>query len=362
MRDAHRAQRIGGGDDNRRMTDVAPPASAASAPANPLVPGTHAGASVEADSGVRLTDWGLIRARGADAATFLQGQLTADVSALSTSQATLAGYCSAKGRLLASFVVWRPQADEFLLACSADLLVPTLKRLQMFVLRAKCSLTDITQDRPLWGHVAPDDGQPAWSVAASEGSSAVRLPSVDGFARWLRAAPASTPPTDGHNGGSAALWSWLEVRSGIVRIVSATADQFVPQMVNFELVGGVNFKKGCYPGQEVVARSQYRGTVKRRALLFQLPPGVRCAAGQEVFHDSDPAQPAGLVALAAMPDAEAAVSAPARGACALVEVKLALASIPGAAGALGAFHVGAADGPALTPVPLPYALPSGEDA
>src|SRR5450756_1132982 len=87
---------------------------------------------------VRLTDWGVIRARGEDAGSFLNGQLTQEALKLDIGQARLAGYCSPKGRLLASFVIWRSSADEMLLACSADLLAATLKRLSMFVMRAKC--------------------------------------------------------------------------------------------------------------------------------------------------------------------------------------------------------------------------------
>jgi tRNA-modifying protein YgfZ len=285
-----------------------------------------------------LPDWGVIRAQGADAATFLQGQLTADVAGLKPGQATLAGYCSAKGRLLASFVVWRPAADEFLLACSADLLAPTLKRLSMYVLRAKCKLSDATPELPLWGAVAPaGDAAAAWTAAAANGAHAVRLPDAGGQARWLVAGPLDAPLLD------AAAWRQLEVQSGVVRIVAATVDQFVPQMVNLELVGGVNFKKGCYPGQEVVARSQYRGTLKRRAVLLASP--VAFTEGQEVFHDADPAQPAGLVALAAPASGE-------QPHLALVEVKRALAEGP------GSFRLGAADGPPLAPQPLPYALPT----
>ena len=105
-------------------------------------------------------------------------------------------------------------------------------------------------------------------------------------------------------------WSGLEASSGVARVTAATAEQFVPQMVNLELVGGVNFQKGCYPGQEVVARSQYRGTLKRRAQVVLA--GAALQAGQEVFHDADPGQPAGMVVLAG--------SLPGQGHVALVEL------------------------------------------
>ncbi|MGM9488128.1 CAF17-like 4Fe-4S cluster assembly/insertion protein YgfZ [Ideonella sp. YS5] len=301
--------------------------------------------------GARLSEWGVIRAEGADAASFLQGQLTSDILGLASGAAALAGYCSAKGRLLASFVVWSPAPEVYLLACSADLLPATLKRLSMFVLRAKCRLTDASGELALWGVAGRDAGLPegpAWTVRPAGAGQAVRLPDALGLPRWLVVQPAEdaapvTAPLD------LAAWRWLEVASGVVRIVAATVDRFVPQMVNLELVGGVNFKKGCYPGQEVVARSQYRGTLKRRALLLALPAGAQAELkeGQEIFHDADPGQPAGLVALAAR--------SPTGEQLALVEVKLALARAP------GAFRLGAADGPLLQPRALPYPLPSNDD-
>jgi tRNA-modifying protein YgfZ len=308
--------------------------------------------SDELDHGaVRLSDWGVIRAAGADAASFLQGQLTSDIVGLSSGAATVAGYCSPKGRLLASFIVWSPAPEEFLLACSADLLPATLKRLSMFVLRAKCRLTDASGELALWGVAGSGTGLadgPAWTVHPGGAGHAVRLPDVRGVPRWLLGQPAEAAapaPTS----LAVSSWRWLEVASGVIRIVAATADKFVPQMVNLELVGGVNFGKGCYPGQEVVARSQYRGTLKRRAVLLALPAAGAPALveGQEVFHDADPGQPAGLVALAAQ--------APSGEQLALVEVKLALARGD------GAFRLGAADGPALEPRALPYPLPSLDD-
>jgi len=288
----------------------------------------------------RLTDWGVIRAHGADAATFLHSQLTQDIEGLGPSEARLAGYCSAKGRLLASFIVWRPAPDEVLLACSADLLAPTLKRLSMFVLRAKCRLSDASAERLLYGIVGEAVPAAHGAVQHEAGRTLIRLADAEGQPRALLvqpadAAPPALPALD------LALWNWLEVRSGVARIVAHTVEQFVPQMVNLEAVGGVNFKKGCYPGQEIVARSQYRGTLKRRAMLFDSEAELQ--PGQEVFHSDDPGQPAGLVANAAR--------GPGGTSSALIEVKL-------AALAGGSWHAGSADGPLLRPQPLPYALPT----
>ncbi len=278
----------------------------------------------------RLTDWGVIRAAGPDAASFLQSQLTQDVQGLDAHRAALAGWCSAKGRLLASFVVWRPAADEVLLACSADLLPAALKRLSMFVLRAKCKLSDASAELALHGIAGTAATAAAWRCA----EDLIGLPPVRGTARALRvgALPA-LPPLDAN------AWSWLEVASGVPRIVAATAEQFVPQMVNFEVVGGVNFQKGCYPGQEVVARSQYRGTLKRRAFVFESPAAATPA--QEIFHSADREQPAGMVVNAASWQGRHLL---------LAEVKL-------AAQGDGTLHLGAADGPQLSRADMPYAVP-----
>lgn len=309
---------------------------------------------------VRLDHWGLMRARGSDAATFLHSQLTSDVAALPPGAVRLAGFCSAKGRLQASFLVWQNAGDELLLACHASVLPTTLKRLSMFVLRAKCKLCDAAMPGPepgspplhctgLVGEVAsaalracglaPDA---AWQAIGVDGGSLLALPAVDGLARAVWVAPEGAPMPGPADAAPIALETWrrLEVRSGVPQIESATVDQFVPQMLNYELIGGVDFKKGCYPGQEIVARSQYRGTVKRRMFLFELD--APAAAGQEVFHAADPGQPAGMVVNAAGAPGGAASTA-------LVELKLAALG--------GTLHLGAVDGPPLRPTALPYAVP-----
>ena len=301
---------------------------------------------------VRLADWGVIRAKGDDAGAFLNGQLTQEALKLDVGQARLAGYCSPKGRLLASFVMWRSAPDEILLACSADLLAPTLKRLSMFVLRAKCKLTDASGEIALWGvalpgllHDAAEHPVPAtaYATAAVAGGTAIRLADAAGATRLLWAAPAdATPPWAPTS--HADVWNWLEVQSGVPRIVASTVEAFVPQMINLELVGGVNFQKGCYPGQEIVARSQYRGTLKRRMVLAE--GAAAGAAGAEVFAAADPGQPAGQVVLSAsLPHPEGG----ARHAV-LIEVKRALTEA-------GELHLGAVDGPVVRLRDLPYEIP-----
>ena len=293
-----------------------------------------------------LGDRGVIRASGADAATFLQGQLTNDVAGLTPGSARLAGFCSAKGRLQATFIVWRPSDDEFMLVCAKDLLAATLKRLTMFVLRAKCRLSDASAEFALFGvagsaAAAMLADRAVWERVPHASGSAIRLPDAAGMRRALLVAPTGVPAeVAAAPAMQLSTWHWLEVESGIVTVEAATVDRFVPQMVNFELVGGVDFQKGCYPGQEVVARSQYRGTTKRRTLLFD------CDAvpvpGQDVYAAGEANEPAGTVANAA-PN-------PRGGGSALIEVRL-------AALAAGDLRLGAADGPRLHRRALPYDVP-----
>jgi folate-binding protein YgfZ len=293
----------------------------------------------------RLTHLGVIRARGPDATRFLQSQLTNDVAGMGLAEARLAGFCSAKGRLQASFLVWKAAADDVLLACSATLLAQTLKRLSMFVLRAQCKLTDASQQAPLLGLVgAAADAEAAdakpWEKRDMAEGTVIRLPDVHGLARCLVAASTSADAAGATTPFPLEDWRWLEVQSGIPTIESSTVDQFVPQMLNLEVLGGVDFQKGCYPGQEVVARSQYRGTLKRRMFLFDCDAAA--SAGQEVFHGADPSQPAGMVVNGAKASSGAW--------SALVELKL--AALDG-----GTLHLGSADGAPLQRAELPYALP-----
>ena len=295
-----------------------------------------------------LRHLGVIRARGAEAASFLQSQLTNDVLTLGPERARLAGFCSAKGRLQASFWVVRPQPDELLLICAADLLAPTLKRLSMFVLRAKCRLDDASAELPLLGVCGagavsgfmPASATP-WHVQDSALGKTIRLPDAVGQPRCIviGATAAALPELP-----ALALdtWRWLELQAGVPLIQAATVDKFVPQMLNYEIVGGVDFKKGCYPGQEVVARSQYRGTIKRRMFLFD--SDAAAAPGEELFDARAPDQPAGMVVNAA-PNPE-------RDCSLLAEVKLAAVE-----DGKSQLHLGRADGPLLILRELPYAVP-----
>ena len=287
-----------------------------------------------------LPGLGVIRAQGEDAAKFLHSQLTQDFSLLGLSEARLASFCSPKGRMLASFVGFKRAHDDILLVCSRDVLPATLKRLSMFVLRAKAKLSDASEVFQVWGlagSAAPSVGMPWSKTGAPDGAQTVVLYPADGLRRALWVAAVGTPPPPGERLPEA-IWPWLEVRSGVAGITLPIVEAFVPQMLNHESVGGVNFKKGCYPGQEVVARSQFRGTLKRRAFLVHSPEALD--PGQDVFHDSDAEQPCGTVA--------AAAAHPGGGWDAIVSMQTSAAG--------GQLRAGSAAGPALTLLPLPYPL------
>ena len=291
-----------------------------------------------------LPHLGIIRVEGEEAAKFLQGQLTQDFVLLGLDQARLAGFLSAKGRMQASFIGFKRSATEILLVCSADLLAPTLKRLSMFVMRAKAKLTDASADFVLYGVVGDAiqniaaGAHPAWSKVDFDTQNLVFLyPALD-QPRALWIAPAGTPPPPGP-ALNLDLWQWGEVMGGVATLSAPVVDAFVPQMLNFESVGGVNFKKGCYPGQEIVARSQFRGTLKRRTYVAHADQAL--AVGDEVFQAADPEQPCGTVVQVA--------PAPDGGFDALVSMQIAAAEA-------GGLHAVSANGPALELHPLPYAL------
>ncbi len=296
----------------------------------------------------------VIRALGADAGSFLQGQLTQDVLLMKTDEARLAAWCSAKGRMLASFIVVKISAEEFLLLMSRDLLAATIKRLKMFVMRSKCELTDVTAQMSVQGLVgsfavdamntmnliAPHAG----SMSASglkDSKVTVLLPmaNVDGMEipRALHLLMTTAP--DAADAAQLAAWNALEISTGIARLSTAVSEAFVPQMLNYESVGGVNFKKGCYPGQEVVARSQFRGTLKRRGFIVTCAESMQ--AGQDVFDSRESDQPCGQIAQASR--------SLAGGFIAIVSMQVSAQSSP-------ALHVGSPSGARLQLQALPYEL------
>ena len=256
-----------------------------------------------------LPQWGLIRLAGADAAPFIHNQLTQDFLLIKETQARLAAWCSPKGRVLVSFYGWRPSAEEVLLLCPADSIDYAIKRLSMFVLRSKVKVSNASAEFSICGTLTPTAAldnsainSGALPLAASDGTYALQLPSVAhsaaGDLGHFSPVIAVKPASEAIEIAATAhldLWNEVQVLSGIAIIGEALREAFVPQMINYESIGAVNFKKGCYPGQEIVARSQFRGQIKRRAYIVHAPAALTAGAAVLTASDAE----CGLVVMAA---------------------------------------------------------------
>ncbi|CAM4092801.1 YgfZ/GcvT domain-containing protein [Kerstersia similis] len=313
-----------------------------------------------------LPEFAVFRVTGADAASFLHGQLTQDIEHLGPAEARLAGYCSPKGRLLVSLLVWRsgeqasgqaPEAaGDILLLARGDAADALTRRLAMFILRAKAKISaspqavygasvaaeQLTQAEQLAGGSLP---QTPWQKADLPSGTWIALPQAPaGPLQWfVLPVNMEAPVLAGAQTMDAETWYQAHLGAGIPWIGGATADLFVPQNVNFDCIGGINFRKGCYPGQEVVARSHYRGTLKRRMGYGTLnaAPTLLADPAADVFDPARPQEPAGRVV----------ASAPG---VVLLEAPLDVL-------AAGELRYGAVDGPAITIGSLPYPLEKPEN-
>jgi folate-binding protein YgfZ len=265
---------------------------------------------------------GVFEAKGQDTLTFLQGQLTNDIVAPGIGQSRLAGYCTAQGRLLSTMVLGQaPSLDEVPLVqgmMRQDILASVLKRLSMFVLRSKVVLkqaelevvgvvatnAEIPSLSTALGHALP---QNAWETFHTSTGTWIAVParmqaSTDGArtSRWWWIAGPEHQAACGKlvlnwTQGTTAQWEAQDIQSGFPWIESLTQDLFIPQTLNLELIEGVSFTKGCYPGQEIVARSHYRGTVKKRMALGKVTADTDLALlpGSDIFEASDSDQACG---------------------------------------------------------------------
>jgi folate-binding protein YgfZ len=252
----------------------------------------------------------LIEVTGDDATEFLHAQFTNDVQALAAGGAQWNGWCSAKGRLLATFLLVK-RAQGYLMLLPAEIAAPIAKRLGMFVLRSKVKIADAsgslerigvagTQAREQVAAVLGDAPAPLRAIER-DGAIGVALdatrfvlfaPDARAQQIWLALSRSATP-------AGADAWEWTSIRAGMPTVVAATQEAFVPQMANFDLIGAVSFQKGCYPGQEIVARTHYRGGLKRRMAIAHFAPDAHPAPGESLFSPAFGDQAAGVVANAA---------------------------------------------------------------
>ena len=235
-----------------------------------------------------LDDRGLLHVTGADAEAFLQGQLTQDLARVRSGHVLPAAHCTPKGRVSTLFRVW-PASDGFLLDCPAELQAAAARRLRLYVLRAKVVITECA---PAWCRTAVYGAEaPQWLAALgltvpapgdAPGAAAPHAVLALTGQRWLVLSTATegaalrTALQACSHGGPGAQWPLACLRAGDPEVLSGSADAFIPQMLNLDQLDGISFRKGCYTGQEIVARSHYLGKVKRRmqhvAYLGSAPP------------------------------------------------------------------------------------------
>jgi folate-binding protein YgfZ len=296
-----------------------------------------------------LSHEGVLAVRGVDAGKFLQGQLTCNINYLSETQASLGARCTQKGRMQSSFRILL-EGDGVLLAMASELLEPQLADLKKYAVFSKSKLTD---ESAAWVRFGLEHGDAALSslgldlpaetdsIVRSEGLIAIRV-SPQRAELWGPAAQSdaiknklsATLPE-----GELNQWLLGQIRAGIGQVMPSTRELFIPQMLNLQAVGGVSFKKGCYTGQEIVARMQYLGKLKRRLYRLNLQASDLPEPGTQLFAPSHGSS-IGEVVLAAHADQQ-------------IEL---LAVLQAEAAEAGDLHLGALEGPALQLLDLPYEL------
>ena len=303
---------------------------------------------------VPLTHLRLIGAEGAEATDFLHNLFSNDVKKLTADSAQWTSFNSPKGRMLANMLLWHA-GEGYRMALSSDIHEGILKKLRMFVLRTKVSVDGLGETRALLGVSSETLAEvlakaslpvPAAPMKCGQrnGTSVIRLDAkraiIDVPAEQLAEVWQQLRAQDLTPAGTAA-WQWLDVQCGIPLVTGPTQEDFVAQMLNYELIGGVNFKKGCYPGQEIVARTQYLGKLKKRMYRLQGPANQQAQVGDELFAPAFEAQAIGKLVTV--------VPTPNGGFEALAVLQISAADE-------GDIHLGAPDGARLRIAPLPYSL------
>ena len=295
---------------------------------------------------------GVLQFSGEDAETFLQGQLSCDVAGVDLRSGSYGAYCSPKGRMIANFLLWREEAG-FHMALSRDITASVQKNISKFVLRAKVKISDASDTIAMAGAAGPKAAQALREVfpdLPKEPDQVSRRPDIGTVIRlkdgryFLALSPSSATalrqrlanvlvPVGAH------AWRWLDIRNGVPLVTAATQDQLVPQMANFELLGGISFSKGCYTGQEVVARMQHLGKLRRRMFLANV--AAPAAAGDPLYSEDLGDQASGIVVNAeASPDGGHDL----------------LAAVQTASREGSTVHLKSISGPVLRFLPLPYAV------
>jgi len=299
-----------------------------------------------------LSQFGLIKVTGEDAQGFMQNLFSSDVREVSAQHAQISSFNTAKGRMLATFLIWKT-GDDYFLHLPRSLHGMIQKKLSMYVLRSKVAISDASNELVCLGLAGIEAEalvdecfasvpQDAMAAVHDKHGSVIRLGN-DRF--QIVTSPEQAPAlwkclNDGARPAGSVCWDWRNIRAGVPVILPATQEQFVPQMANLELIGGVSFKKGCYPGQEIVARMQYLGKLKRRMYLAHVEGPAQ--AGDELYSEEMSGQSCGMVVNAA--------AAPDGGYDLLAVVQISSHDAH-------PVHLGSLDGEVLQFEALPYSLP-----
>ncbi len=250
-----------------------------------------------------LCHYGLIAASGDDAIDFLQGQFTNDIAQVSPTQSQLSAYCSPKGRMLANFRIFK-RGDTLYLSLPQPLLEPVLNRLRMFVMRSKVVLEDASEQLFRIGLNGPDAEQQLKAITGSvpqASNDSIELDeysiirthgtqaryeiygSLEANKKIWQALDVNAAPVGVH------IWELLNIQAGIPVITAETCEAFVPQMANMALIDAINFKKGCYTGQEIVARMHYLGKLKKQMYRIAIETNEAPKAGDKIFAEDSTA-------------------------------------------------------------------------
>jgi len=288
----------------------------------------------------RLSHFGLIRFFGAEAQTFLHDQLTCDVAALESGKSTYGSYCNPKGRVLATFLLWRSGEDYFM-QLPSPLREPIQKQLSKYNLRAKVKTSDASPEWVLVG--VAGKGAAGLVQRVASGETAIYLPGERyeiAVSREKAPAIVAALASDAEM-ASPEYWDWLDIRAGVPVILPATQEAFVPQMLNLDLIGGVSLTKGCYPGQEIVARMHYRGTLKQRMYLANIAAADSPQPGEKLYSSGFGEQACGTIVNSAR--------SPEGGSDVLAVIQIASAE-------KGNVHWKSSSGPILRLMQLPYSV------
>ena len=297
-----------------------------------------------------LSHLGVLQFSGEEAESFLQGQLTCDVTSIGSSLSTYGAYCSPKGRMLANFLLWREETG-FFMVLSRDIVAAVQKRISMFVLRSRVKVSDASDSVVFHGAAGPQADDVLRGIFDNLRIGPNEITRKAGFGTAIRLAggrfmlastSSNAPELRQRLAGlltpvGPRAWHWLDIRSGVPLVTAATQDRLVPQMANLDILGGVNFDKGCYTGQEIVARTQHLGKVKRR--LFLANVAAKAAPGDDLFCEDLGDQAGGLV-VNAQPSPNGGYDL--------------LAAVQSRSRERSTVHLRSLDGPALSFLPLPY--------